>query len=173
MNSNLEKIMHNQKDTHCSFIDSFSLAQILIMRTAWYGLVGIGITAIALHSYTWAVVYFAVTLAAFTLGIMPALCAHCPYPAERDTCLFIPPRFITKFYPYKGPDMSFKESFITILGLAIVVIFPQYWLNKNIILQVSFWIICLPAIGAFPLFYCKRCRHTGCPMNQADGNTPS
>jgi hypothetical protein len=162
--------MQNHKNTKCSYIDRFSLTQILVMRTAWYGFIAIGITGIALHSFSWAAIYTTVTFFAFTLGVMPTICAHCPYPVERDTCLFAPPFLIKKFYPYKGPEVSFRESVITIFALATVVIFPQYWLNKNSFLQALFWIIFLPSIAAFPFFYCKRCRHTGCPLNQTEGN---
>jgi hypothetical protein len=56
-----------------------------------------------------------------------------------------------------------KMGFIA--GTLVVVLMPQYWLVKKPLLLALFWIICLPILATFPLYYCKKCRHTLCPFN--------
>ena len=157
----------NIQDHSCSLIDRFPLKHRIIMQTGWYGFIAIGLAGVALQSQLWALIYFVFVIASFFFMVLPSLCSHCPYPEKHDTCLFLPPSLIRKFYPYRGPRMSRTESLTTLLGLAGIVIFPQAWLYHSPLLFIIFWAFCLPSIIAFPLYYCKRCRHEKCPMNNA------
>ncbi len=159
--------MKSQAEGKCKYIDRFPLSHQLIMRTGWYGFITVGLVGIAMHSLVWAGVYFIISLAGFALAVMPSICAHCPYPTKYDSCLFLPPAIVRKLYPYRGPEESLAGKILTIISLIAIIAFPQPWLSKNSIFLTLFWLICLPSIAAFPLFYCKRCRHKGCPLNSA------
>lgn len=160
--------MQNGKQSTCRFIDTFPLSHRLIMRTGWYGFIAIGLVGISLHNLAWAGIYFAVVCAGFALAVSRAICSHCPYPSQYDSCLFLPPTLVKKLYPYRGPEVSLSGKICTVLALVAIIAFPQYWLKENTFLLFLFWTFCLPSIAAFPLFYCKRCRHTGCPLNTTE-----
>ncbi len=159
--------MTSQKVAGCTLLERFSLKERIVMRTLWTAFTAIGAYGIYLQSPMWAVLYLVFTLSGFALVVLPMLCAHCPYPAKHDSCLFMPPGIVRRFYPYKGPDMSATEKVGPLAAMVGMVILPNIWLVSHPLLLIFFWIFALPALAAFPRHYCKRCRHFGCPMNKA------
>ncbi len=159
--------MTSQKVTDCMLLDRFSIKERIVMRTLWTAFTVVGAYGIYLQSPLWAVLYLVLTLLGFALVVLPALCAHCPYPSQHDTCLFMPPGVIRRFYPYKGPDMSTKGKISAFGAMAGMVIMPNFWLVSSPLLLLLFWVFALPALAAFPRHFCKRCRHFSCPMNKA------
>ncbi|MGD9368888.1 MAG: hypothetical protein PVH87_24505 [Desulfobacteraceae bacterium] len=159
--------MPSSNNTGCPLIDRFSLQERIVMRTAWFGFMAIGAYGIYKAAPIWAVLYVLYSLLAFALVVLPALCAHCPYPYKRDTCLFLPPGILRRFYPYKGPKMSVAGKVGVLAAMAGMVIIPNFWLAADLALLLLFWLAALPTIAAFPLHYCKRCRNFDCPMNKA------
>lgn len=157
--------MHREKPSQCQFIDRFPFAHRLVMRTGWYGFIAIGLVGISLQNLFWAGAYVLLVFVGFGLAVLPSVCSHCPYPVKYDSCLFVPPIVVRKFYPYRGPKVSRLGSIYAVSAIAAIIAFPQAWLMDNTLLLFLFWVFCLPSIAAFPLFYCKRCRHTGCPLN--------
>ena len=153
----------------CKLVDRFSLKERFLMRTGWYGFMAVGFYGIYRQAPLWAFLYAAFGFLGFTLVVLPCLCAHCPYPAKYDTCLFLPPGLVRKFYPYRGPHMSLTGKTATLAALAGMVIIPLFWLMKDALMLSVFLLIGLPVITAFPFYYCHRCRHVGCPMNRASG----
>ena len=161
--------MPPQPPQPCSLIDRFSLKQKLLMRTGWLGLMAVGTGGIYLQDHFWALVYIISALAGFALVVLPGLCAHCPYPSTSSTCLFLPAQFVLRFYPYRGPRMSLGGKLAVAAVIIGLIALPQFWLIQRPGLLALFWLLALPAIAAFPLHYCRRCRHMGCPLNQAAG----
>ena len=155
--------------TGCTLIDRFSLKERAIMRIGWYGFMAVGTIGIYKQSPVWAMLYVAYSLLSFALVILPALCSHCPYPSKHGTCLFLPPGLLNRFYPYKGPQMSLAGKFAVFITMAGIVILPHFWLIKDLPMLLLFWCFGLPTLMAFPLHYCKHCRHFDCPMNKAEG----
>jgi hypothetical protein len=161
--------MQSENNTSCPLIDRFSLKERMIMKLGWYGFMAIGSYGIYKQSPVWAGVYVVCALLAFARVIMPGLCAHCPYPSRHDTCLFLPPSLLNRFYPYKGPQMSRAEKISVGVAMAGLVIMPTVWLITDLPLLILFGLFGLPTLAAFPVHYCKRCRHFDCPMNNAGG----
>jgi len=136
------------------------------MRMLFAAFTAIGTYGIYVQSPLWAVIYILFILLGSTLVVLPALCAHCPYPSKHGTCLFLPPGLVMRFYPYKGPDMSVAGKAGSLFVIAVMMIMPNIWLISNPLLLLLFWLIALPIAAAFPLHYCKHCRHFDCPMNK-------
>ena len=155
------------KNRGCVLIDRFSIKEKFLLRTGWYGFLLVGTYAIYLKDPLWAWIYAAFGILGFALLVLPGMCAHCPYPYEYSTCLFFPPALLRRFYAYRGPTMSTAGKIAALSTLAGLVILPNYWLIHDIRLAVLFWLLALPSLVVFPLHYCARCRHHGCPLNKA------
>lgn len=152
-----------------SLIDRFSLKERILIRMGWYGFMIVGTWGIFVQAPFWAVIYLLYSLAAFVLVIFPGLCAHCPYPSLYSTCLFLPPAWVNRFYPYQGPQMHPAAKMMTFIAMAGIIAMPQFWLLSSLPLFILFWTLALPTVAAFPMYYCRRCRHFDCPMNKAHG----
>jgi hypothetical protein len=126
----------------------------------------VGTWGIYLKSPLWSLFYLLYSIGGFTLVILPGLCAHCPYPYRFSTCLFFPLGLLKRYYPYKGPRMSRAEKIFVAVVMAGIFIFPQFWLLRQPGTLAVFWLLALPVLIVFPLYYCRRCRHVGCPMNR-------
>ncbi len=161
--------MKTTQHSKCVPIDRFSLKERLLMRTGWFGFMAVGAYGIYQQNPLWAWFYVAYGFFGFALAVLPSLCAHCPYPYKRSTCLFMPPGLLKKFYPYRGPKLSTGDKWAAFSAMAGMVIIPHFWLVNNRPLLLLFWLIGLPVVAAFPMHYCARCRHFGCPMNRAKG----
>jgi len=154
----------------CSLIDRFSLTEKLIMRIGWFGFMAVGAIGMFRQDPLWAMLYVLCATAAFLLVVLPGLCAHCPYPSQFSTCLFLPAGLVKRFYPYRGPQMSPLGKIAVAAVMVAMVAVPQFWLIREPALLGVFWVLAVPLIAAFPLHYCRCCRHEGCPMNRVDGH---
>lgn len=161
--------MASATNQHCPLVDRFSLKEKFLMRTGWFGFMAVGFYGIHRQDPLWAFIYAGFGLLGFVLVVLPGLCAHCPYPSKHDTCLFLPPALVRKFYPYRGPNMSLTGKTATLAALAGMAIMPLFWLTQDVYLLSVFILIGLPVLAVFPFYYCRRCRHTGCPMNRVPG----
>lgn len=150
-------------------IDRFSSKEKFLMRSGWLAFMIVGVFGIYRQNPLWAYLYAAWGILGFSLVVLPFLCAHCPYPYQLSTCLFLPPKLIQRLYAYRGPQVSTAEKIASGAALAGMVVIPQFWLVRDIPLLVLFWIVGVPSMAAFPLHYCSRCRHHGCPMNNVKG----
>jgi hypothetical protein len=159
--------MPEHTSTDQSMIDRFTLKERLLCRAGWYGCLIVGTCGIYLQAPIWAVIYLGFSLVAFAAVILPGLCAHCPYPSRHSTCLFLPPTLLNRFYPYQGPHMRPSAKIWIAAAMAGIVIMPQLWLVDRISLLILFWLLALPVLAAFPVYYCRRCRHFDCPLNKS------
>ena len=157
----------SKNNASCTLIDRFTLMECIVMRIGWYGFMAVGTYGIYKQAPAWAVVYVVYALLGFALAVLPGLCAHCPYPSKYNTCLFLPPGLVNRFYPYKGPQMSSIGKLAVFSVMAGMVIMPNFWLVSDLPILVLFWLLGLPTLAVFPIHYCKRCRHENCLMNRA------
>lgn len=145
-------------------IENFSLFQKTFSRIGLYGSLALGIYGVFSESIFWGFAYMSVAILG-TWVLLGRLCARYPYPYKNSNCLFLPFEWIKAAFRYRSEPMRFRDT----LGLAVaatgLVAFPQYWLLKNPFLLSAFWIVCLPTLSVFPVYFCKRCRHVGCPLN--------
>jgi hypothetical protein len=94
--------------------------------------------------------------------ILYAFCSKCP--CREDSCRHVFPGKLTKIFPgreenaYTGWDL-----FWTSLALAVLFLFPQYWLWKNKILLILFWIPSVVAVLEILNFVCRGCKNFHCP----------
>jgi hypothetical protein len=160
------ELIMNEKRRHSSEPkDYFSLTERFLMRVGWGGFMLIGFFGIYLQDPIWAWGYAVLGIVGFLLVVIPLLCVHCPYPYHYNTCLFLPQAFLKRFYPHRGPKMSTFGKIAVSIVLASMVVLPNFWLVTDLPLLLLFWLFGLPTIAALPIYYCKHCRHTGCPMN--------
>jgi type IV secretory pathway TrbL component len=53
------------------------------------------------------------------------------------------------------------------IAMAGIVLLPNLWLVSDPLLLMLFWLLALPTLMVFPIYYCRRCRHVECPLNKA------
>jgi len=147
--------------------DGFTLAEKILLPGSWYIYVFIGAYAMFMESIPWGLIFLAFCTLGFFVGILYTLCAHCPYPYEYSDCLFFPHKFIKKLFRHRPGPLAILDKIGLCVSLAGAVIFPQYWLFKNPVLLILFWVFCIPAWASLPLYLCKRCRNFECPINMA------
>jgi hypothetical protein len=131
----------------------------------FYGLTLVGAWGIYSQSITWGLIYTGVAMAGLVGGVLYGLCSHCPYPYDHSDCLFMPYPVIKRLYRFRPEPLTPWDKIGFIAGTLVVVLMPQYWLVKEPLLLALFWILCLPTLATFPLYYCKKCRHILCPFN--------
>jgi hypothetical protein len=147
----------------------FSTLEKTLMQVSFYGVVLVGVLAIGQQSPPWAAGYSGFMVIGMLFFVGPGLCAHCPYPTYYGDCLFLPTGFVNRFYPYSGPVMNtFEKISITVVLLGTVLA-PHPWLIKAPVWLIPFWVFALPFLLVTPVYYCRRCRHFGCPLNRVKG----
>jgi hypothetical protein len=140
------------------------------MSAKIYGIIGlvmliaavlVGLYGILPYSVTAAGIYLAGSIAVFLIFVY-AFCAKCPV---RDNCTHILQGMVTHLLPgrttgpYAGGDL---------LGLVLffgfVALFPQYWLIRNLMLLVLFWILFLGNLVITHYGCCKGCGNIYCML---------
>jgi hypothetical protein len=160
-------------DGHHPLINRFSLWEKTLWRLCFWGTIVVGLLAMARQSPVAAGLYAVLAVAGLMFAGFPALCRHCPYPSRHSSCLFVPHPLMKAVYPYAGPKMSGFEKVVAVVATAVIVVFPQPWLVREPVWLAAFWALCLPMAIAFPSYYCRRCRHVGCPLNRVPGRVRS
>jgi hypothetical protein len=155
---------HNCSQTS-HLIDKFSVFEKALIRVGVFGFFLIGLYAVFTHSLVWGFVYTGMSIVGAFL-VLFALCSRCPYPYQRSDCLFLPAGIIKKIYNHRPGPLNRLDTFVLVFVSAVLVLVPQFWLLKTPALLIAYWIFCLPVIGVFPIHYCRRCRHDGCPFNR-------
>ena len=146
--------------------NGFALWEKGLWRLCFYGFLVVGAAGVYAVSPLGGATYAALSLVGLFAVVLPSLCSHCPYPTRYRDCLFLPPGLVRALYPFRGPRMSRAEGF-AFLGVTLALIAaPQLWLLARPAWLLAFWALALPVLVAFPLYYCRRCRHFGCPANR-------
>jgi hypothetical protein len=60
-----------------------------------------------------------------------------------------------------------------LIAMAGMLLIPNIWLVVDPLVLLFFWGFGLPSLAVFPLHYCRRCRHSGCPLNRVAGSRQS
>jgi hypothetical protein len=146
--------------------DGFTVWEKALWRFCFYGFILVGVVATYSISPVGALVYAVFSIVGLLVFVLPSLCSHCPYPTSYSDCLFLPPKLVKTFFPYRGARMTRREKLLFVgITLAIIAL-PHLWLLKNPVGLLLFWAFALPVVVMFPIYYCRRCRHFGCPMNR-------
>ena len=154
------------------FLDGFATWEKMLWRADGLGLVVVALAGIHSVSPAGALGYALFAAVGLVVGL-PSLCSHCPYPTRHSDCLFLPPKLVARLLPYRGPKLTRLEA-LAVLGVTVgFFLLPQIWLIQRPLWLVPFWALALPMAVGFPVHYCRRCRHVGCPMNRVPSRAPS
>ena len=156
-----------QSGKHLDLIERFSLFEKLLMRVGFYGFIIVGACGIFLESTAWGLIYAGFVVLGLNFVVLYRFCSRCPYPFQYSDCLFIPAGLIKKKCKFRAEPMGTLDMIGSAVIMAGLGVIPQYWLLKNHVLLILFWIFCLPVLAALPLYFCRRCRHFKCPLNSA------
>ncbi len=123
--------------------------------------VAIGFTAITIESKINSI-YYLVISGAGLLMILISYCSKCP--VRLTDCKHLIIGSLTLLLPKRqtGP-YSFFDFFITTIGCLGIILYPQFWLFKNMPLLFAFWFGSILFIIVVTLFQCKICGNSNCP----------
>lgn len=126
----------------------FVLALAVALTTLWRQSVWLGLLYLAITGFA-------------AYGILFAYCCKCS--VRLDNCSHVFPGWFTRLMPQRkqGP-YSFGDIAWTVLFLAVMVLFPQYWLLQNLTAMILFWLLAIVALVEILLFVCRKCKNTGC-----------
>lgn len=128
----------------------FSLALMIALLTLWRQSPWLGFLYIAICGLC-------------SCGILFAYCAKCR--VRLDSCSHVFPGRLTRLLPRRkqGP-YSHGDIGGTVFFLAAIILFPQYWLLKEMAAVVLFWLLAIFAVTEILLFVCRQCENTACLM---------
>lgn len=120
----------------------------------------IALIAVFVVSTAVGLVYLALVVLA-TLAVVYVYCAKCT--ARDHHCGHVLPGRLTRRLPARreGPYSGW-EILATVLGLAVIFLFPQYWLWGNKALFAVFWLLTASALLEILFLVCRDCRNTNC-----------
>jgi len=122
----------------------------------------IGMAAISFTSLVHVFIYAGVLFIAFGCVIY-FYCGKCT--CRLDSCGHVLPGKLTKLFPDRPSDgYSPIDFFITSIAMALIVLYPQYWLWKHKLLFFVFWILLVISVIDILLFVCKECENKKCPI---------
>ncbi len=123
----------------------------------------IGLLSIIDESLAMGMLYIAIVAFSF-LTVVYSFCSKCT--CRLDSCAHILPGKLTKLLPErKQTHYTFWDALGILIPLAVMLAFPQFWLWKNKILLIIFWLFFLIAIIEIKLSVCKACKNEGCPLS--------
>lgn len=112
-------------------------------------------------------VLYAVLLVGGCRAMLYSICTKCPHILD-GTCRHVLPGSVALVLlkPRKATPYTFWEYFILAAVIAFVVVFPQYWLWKQKVFLIVFWV--LAAISAIQILtrVCRTCNNELCPFNR-------
>ena len=120
-----------------------------------------GLYGILQYSVTAGGIYLVGSIAVFLIFVY-AFCAKCPV---RDDCTHVLQGMLTHCMPGRttGP-YSRSDLLGLLLFFGFVALFPQYWLMKNLVLMVLFWILFLGNLVITHFMCCKGCGNIYCML---------
>jgi hypothetical protein len=149
--------------------DHFGLGERIAIWISFYGAIAVGTVGIWQVSPAWSVTYLLLVVLGLLGPIVYGLCSHCPYPHHLNQCLFLPPSLVRRLYSYRGPKMSPLDGLLFLVPFAAIFLAPLIWLYNQPVWLAAFVVLILPAAAAPAFYYCRRCRHVGCPVNRVRG----
>ena len=149
--------------------ERFGLGERVLVWSSFYGAIAVATAGIWRASPAWAATYLLLTIVGLFGPVIYGLCSHCPYPHHLNQCLFLPPALVRRLSPYRGPRMNPVDGVMFLVPFAAMFLVPLIWLLRQPAWLVVFLVLALPAVVAPAFYYCRRCRHVGCPVNRVRG----
>lgn len=140
------------------------------MSKKTYGIIGlamfilaffIGLYGILQYSVIAAGIYLIGSIAVFLIFVY-AFCAKCHV---RNDCNHVLMGLVTHLMPARTTGVYSRcDLFGTVLFFGFLALFPQYWLIRNPILMLIFWILFLGNLVITHYSCCRECGNTYCPL---------
>jgi hypothetical protein len=123
-----------------------------------FAAISVAIVSVFPSSPMMAGMYLAVALASIVL-ILVSYCGKCP--CRNSECRHVFPGKLITFLPEKKDNpYSFFDVFMTLIGIAAIVLIPQLWLVSNIPLLILFWVFTIVAGFMIVFLVCPGCPNT-------------
>ena len=148
--------------------DGFTRVEKMLLQAGIFVLAATGAAAIFPENPLAGWFYLGFAAAGLFLTAVYFLCARCPYPYDYKDCLFFPYRVVIRFIRRRPGKQTGADRVGTLVVMMGLILIPQYWLFQDLRLLFVFWLIGIPFLAAFPMYYCKRCRHFGCVFNRVE-----
>jgi hypothetical protein len=146
------------------------------MKNIYYAIPGVGsllllvaalaVADIQLFSASLALgIGFAVSVPLFFLPVFYWYCRRCPHAAD-GTCRHVLIGRATKalFKLHPPARYSAREIILSLAPLAVLVLFPQYWLFRSIWPGVVFWALMAAAFLIVRIGVCPVCGNENCAL---------
>ena len=122
----------------------------------------VGLLSVLNESFVMGLWYIAIIFLSPPI-ILYSFCAKCI--CRLDSCRHIFPGRLSQLLPPRQQGhYTFWDIFWTSVALLALLLFPQYWLWKNITFFIIFWISCFIALTEILLFVCRGCKNKRCPI---------
>ena len=122
----------------------------------------IGAYSIIINNLLFGVIYLMLIPASFLL-ISYSYCTKCP--CRLSNCgHYILGQLTRLFSARKDAKYNFFDYMGMVLPFLFLIVLPQYYLLKNIIMLIIFWILFFVAAVEILFFVCKSCDNYKCAM---------
>lgn len=133
---------------------------------------GINIVGLWIYSAVYLGLFFSAGLAIiqvvliiiglFVINI--SFCRKCPL--HKNGCMHFCLGNIARIFKDKsGEEYKTRDTILLYAFFLPVILFPQYWLLKNIIHFVIYWFVLIVSMVLVLKFVCPDCGNTKCPVN--------
>jgi len=135
------------------------LTLLLLLLALLIGLVGIALVAVL------PALLYALIIAAGLPLVVYLFCGKCVCRGER--CLMVYPGRLSMRLPDRRGEAYTKADAAGIIGtLALLAVFPLYWLWQTTPLLVLFVVLAFAAHAEVMLVVCRACENCRCPVNK-------
>ena len=140
------------------------------MSDRTYGIVGLAMFAAAFCTGLYAILPYSIIAAgiylvgstAVYLIFVYAFCAKCPV---RNECNHVVMGRLTQLVPARTTGAYSRSDLLgTVVFFGFVALFPQYWLIRNPMLMLVFWMLFFGNLAITHSRCCKGCGNTCCPL---------
>jgi len=121
----------------------------------------VGLYGIFLYSVIAAGIYLVGCIAVLLIFVY-AFCAKCPV---RNNCIHVLQGMVTHLMPGRTTGAYSRGDLLgLLLFFGFVALFPQYWLIRNLMLMLIFWILFLGNLVITHYGCCKGCGNIYCML---------
>lgn len=145
--------------------EQFPIFDVILTTAGFVIVIVIGSWAILSTSLMLAAIYFLASLFATLVVHSYSVCTKCPYCGKG---CYLPNGKLAGFMfsPKKPGKYTSLEGLGALGSLAFAVLVPQYWLFKNPLLLVPFWLVILALLVDIVVRICPRCLNFNCLANR-------
>ncbi len=111
-------------------------------------------------STTFALLYLLIVNFSFFI-IVYSYCTKCK--CHKNNCMHIIPGLITKILPKRKTGKYLLRDYAGVfIPFVLIISIPQYWLIKNMLLFILYWLLFIIAIVEINRIICKKCENYYC-----------